>query len=60
MEHMNKTKNIESKQVKVLQEQNIDLAKQLQEIKLKLDECEKYNKIDGNIHLLQSSLVGLP
>jgi len=62
---MNETKISESNQIKLLQEQNIDLAKQLGEIKSKLDELEGYKKveqscskeIDYNIQKVGSSVV---
>jgi len=62
---MNEIKISESSQIKLLQEQNIDLAKQLGEIKSKLDEFERYKKIeqicskeiDNNIQIIDSSLV---
>ncbi|KAL5243663.1 hypothetical protein ACI65C_011073 [Semiaphis heraclei] len=43
---INETKNSESNQIKLLQEQNIDLAKQLGEIKSKLDELEGYKEVN--------------
>lgn len=62
---MNETKICETSQIKLLQEQNIDLAKQLGEIKSKLDEFERYKKVeqtcskdfDNNIQIIDSSLV---
>lgn len=64
---MNKTKTIESNQITYLQEQNFDLAKQLQEIKLKLVELENFKqieqinskKIDNDLQRIESSLVSL-
>ncbi|KAL4088610.1 hypothetical protein QTP88_023699 [Uroleucon formosanum] len=43
---MNEIKISESSQIKLLQEQNIDLAKQLGEIKSKLDKFEGYKKVE--------------
>jgi len=43
---LNESKISESNQIKLLQEQNIDLAKQLGEIKSKLDELEGYKKVE--------------
>jgi len=43
---MNETKISESNQIKLLQEQNIDLAKHLGDIKSKLDELEGYKKVE--------------
>ncbi|VVC40639.1 Hypothetical protein CINCED_3A005758 [Cinara cedri] len=63
--HMNESKTtIKSNQITFLQEQNIDLVKQLQEIKLKLAEFEKLKnieqtnskKIDNNLQIIESSL----
>lgn len=64
---VNATRIIESNQVKLLQEQNVILAKQLQEIKLKLDELEQHkkkeeissNKINNDLQKIETSLVGL-
>lgn len=62
---INETKIKECNQVQLLQEQNIDLARQLGEIKSKLDRLEGYkiveqacsNKIDYNLQRTESSLV---
>jgi len=61
---MNETKISESSQIKLLQEQNIDLVKQLEEIKSKLDKFEEYKKVEqtfskeiDNIQRIDSSLV---
>lgn len=67
-ESLNNTREIkitESCQVKQLQEQIINLAKQLQEIKSKLDESERFKtneqtnlkNIDNNSQIFESSLV---
>lgn len=44
--YINETKISECNQVQLLQEQNIDLAKQLVEIKSKLDKLERYKKAE--------------
>ncbi|XP_025197334.1 uncharacterized protein LOC112596071 [Melanaphis sacchari] len=46
LNYINETKISECSQVKLLQEQNFDLAKQLMEIKSKLDELEGYKKAE--------------
>lgn len=64
---INETKTIESNQLKLLQEQNIDLAKELQDIKLKLDVLQEHKifdettskKTDDNIQKIEISLVSL-
>lgn len=64
---MNKTKTIESNQITFLQKQNFDLAKQLQEIKLKLIEIENFKqieqinsrKINNDLQRIESSLVSI-
>lgn len=56
----------ETSHVKLLQEQNIVLARQLQEIKLNLDELKGYktieqtslNKINNDTQKIDTSLVG--
>jgi len=68
LEHIDKQVTvIEPNQVKLLQEQNITLAKQLQEIKWILDELKEFktieqinsNKINNdNIERIEISLVG--
>lgn len=65
MHHNNENRTIESNQVKLLQEQNIELAKQLQEIKFKINELEKYKEIkqvsikekDNNHQIIESNMV---
>lgn len=60
----NKTR-IESNKVELLQQQNEELAKQLQEIKSKVDVIEGYkqvqltssDQIDNNLQRIESSLV---
>lgn len=67
MNFIDETKTFESNQIKLLQEQNIDLAKQLQDIKSKLDELQEYKKIeqtsskkfDDNIQQIETLLVSL-
>ncbi|KAF0758267.1 Uncharacterized protein FWK35_00012470 [Aphis craccivora] len=44
--YINETKISERNQVQLLQEQNIDLAKQLEEIKSKLEKLERYKKAE--------------
>jgi len=44
--YINETKISEHNQVQLLQEQNIDLAKQLEEIKSKLDKLERYKNAE--------------
>lgn len=64
---IDENKTIEYNQIKLPQEQNIDLAKQLQDIKSKLDEFQDYKKIeqtnskkiDCNIQQIETSLVSL-
>lgn len=64
---IDENKTIEYNQIKLPQEQNIDLAKQLQDIKSKLDEFQDYKKIeqtnskniDNNIQQIETSLVSL-
>lgn len=65
MNHFDEIKNIDSNQVKILQEQNINLTKQIQEIQLKLDEIKEFKKKeqsspkkkDNSLHRIESSLV---
>lgn len=56
----------ESSYIKLLQEQNVVLTKQLQEIKLNLDELKEYktkqtssNKINNDTQKIETSLVSL-
>jgi len=44
--YINETKISERNQVQLLQEQNIDLAKQLEEIKSKLEKLERFKKAE--------------
>lgn len=65
MHHNNENRTVESNQVKLLQEQNIELAKQLQEIKFKINKLEKYKEItqvnikekDNNHQTVESNMV---
>lgn len=63
---VNETRIIEFNQVKLLQEQNGVLAKQLQEIQSKLNKLEEHkkiekisNRIDNDFQRIETSLVSL-
>lgn len=65
IKHIDETKMIDSNQVKILQDQNINLTKQIQEIQLKLDELKESKKneqcspkrMDNTLHRIETSLV---
>lgn len=65
IKNIDEIKNIDSNQVKILQEQNINLTKQVQNIQLKLDELKEFKKneqtspkiMDNSLQRIESSMV---